>query len=903
MSRRAETAASKLLSPSHPQEYYPQHRAFLIRSLGRCDTDLSALVELNRSLHKFKASIVESCGEATLLDIGEGLLKLSFDQKLVGNVPAQGEELCIGFILRMKLRRKLLNRFARRLNRLSHSMDGEDVQPPAPPKYGDLRLHIDPKSVEMHSFLWRRQEEARKRIELRRQAQLSLKTSEEGSPSKVPEKGEEGETKTEEELKDEYQGTKENGGEKKVDEGRAKEEGGAMDVEKEETKVAGGGMRAPQREATKIEGGERAEDGGAMKPGEEDKKEGKMKGEKGETRVEEKMKKEEEEKKLEEEPKEKERRLKETEEDEPHKQPKGVTSGRGPTDEAPSAADNADDTSIDYDMLCDFNDAYQKQARSTGEVKKPDQDQELDHSVFKYGTGIGATHRSMSSKEKEIEFKRWQTALLARIPDQPSVKDLGLANRVFFLEERRKRLKGDDVISPSKSKNKGQHNMDEKNYSEGESDDKKDDNVDMKESNDDDMEESKDNDYKEGADNSDINDMEIDKNEKKEPESDEADKVEAVLIKPSKPMSLVAVPSFYEQDIKRLHLIHADLMASSIHEHARRRVLEATMEYNQAYRTSNEIYNLRVKTQSDLNNLSYEHRLQATKLKNDYDLEVAISRSRWQKQKDAHGADLARRTVPSAFSKPTIGTPFTASAISRQDQVTSEVGATVANVVDVVVIRSESGWRNNDGCEDFNPPLPPNATSLVLDQNTGETLRQRQERLESTLRKELADMGTNLHASEEARKKAWKKLLKTKAEFDIPHQLISNAGGRKSRMQFDPNQFHLLPVPPLRASSVAIVPPPASYAAPPSIPSYVPQAPRAAPPPAPISVASHGESKYSAAKVRERIAPDGSVMPVSMPKKTKDGLYQRPAGRTRKGMDWDALRGIWVPASNPDSWG
>jgi hypothetical protein len=31
------------------------------------------------------------------------------------------------------------------------------------------------------------------------------------------------------------------------------------------------------------------------------------------------------------------------------------------------------------------------------------------------------------------------------------------------------------------------------------------------------------------------------------------------------------------------------------------------------------------------------------------------------------------------------------------------------------------------------------------------------------------------------------------------------------------------------------------------------------------------------------------------PKKTPDGLYQRPAGRKRKGMQWDAVRGIWVP--------
>jgi hypothetical protein len=93
----------------------------------------------------------------------------------------------------------------------------------------------------------------------------------------------------------------------------------------------------------------------------------------------------------------------------------------------------------------------------------------------------------------------------------------------------------------------------------------------------------------------------------------------------------------------------------------------------------------------------------------------------------------------------------------------------------------------------------------------------------------------------------------------------------------------------------------------PSIPSYVPRAPVSyvqvpkAVAPASSSAQGQAESKYSAAKVRKRIAPDGSVLPVSEPKKTNDGLYQRPAGRTRKGMDWDAERGIWVRSSYANS--
>jgi hypothetical protein len=56
--------------------------------------------------------------------------------------------------------------------------------------------------------------------------------------------------------------------------------------------------------------------------------------------------------------------------------------------------------------------------------------------------------------------------------------------------------------------------------------------------------------------------------------------------------------------------------------------------------------------------------------------------------------------------------------------------------------------------------------------------------------------------------------------------------------------------------------------------------------------------RYSADNVRARISADGSVVPVSMPKKTSDGLYMRPAGRQRKGMEWDAVNGRWVPDPN-----
>jgi hypothetical protein len=270
---------------ANPLESQPEHRAFLIRSLDRCDVEFAALLKLNRSLHSAKTAIIETCGEGTLLDLGEGLIKLTpHEDDLVGlRIPDNGQNLCVDFLLRMKLRRRLLNRVARRLNRLAQAMDGQDVSPPAPPKYGDLRLHIDPAQVQEYATHWEKQEAAKKRIAERR----------------------------------------ENVGD--------------------------------------------AGDLASLKPS---------------------------------------------------------------LDE-------------DYNILKEYNDSYEKALLpTTGAIQYTILDQrfEEDLSNSQLGAGIGSGHRSMSAREKEAEYKRWQTALLAKLPDQPSFSDIGMENRVFAAEERRKRI-------------------------------------------------------------------------------------------------------------------------------------------------------------------------------------------------------------------------------------------------------------------------------------------------------------------------------------------------------------------------------------------------------------------------------------------------------------------------------
>jgi hypothetical protein len=44
-----------------------------------------------------------------------------------------------------------------------------------------------------------------------------------------------------------------------------------------------------------------------------------------------------------------------------------------------------------------------------------------------------------------------------------------------------------------------------------------------------------------------------------------------------------------------------------------------------------------------------------------------------------------------------------------------------------------------------------------------------------------------------------------------------------------------------------------------------------------------------------RMNEDGSFHPLKPPKQKPDGKYARPAGRGPQGMDWDSIRGLYVP--------
>lgn len=394
MSRRSNSKSTRLPA-SHPAEQYPEYRQFLIRSLEHNDTDMAAVVDLNRSLHDAKKAITEHCGESVLLALGKGSLALSRegdtlevqqqregagggddddidenddDDKKNELMPDddRGRELCVDFLLRMRLRRRLLNRLARRLTRVAHAMDGDDVSPPAPPKYGDLRLNIDPESVQAYAKHWKRQDEARIRIEAKREGHIDTEEEEE---KELNETKKEKEPETEKDSEVPPTETKSSPDESSSPTKTDSEPEDKKDVDKENDAAA------PDQTAS-------------TDPMEEEK-------------VDEKK------------------------------------------------------DSIDYEAFRDHKQGYEKIIdKATGAVTYTIIKQEDEPDEDKYGGGIGATQRYMGPKERESEYKRWRAVLLSRIPEQTTFEELGMENRVFSLEAREKIALKADGKSCNKKKTK-----------------------------------------------------------------------------------------------------------------------------------------------------------------------------------------------------------------------------------------------------------------------------------------------------------------------------------------------------------------------------------------------------------------------------------------------------------------
>ena len=295
-----------------------------------------------------------------------------------------------------------------------------------------------------------------------------------------------------------------------------------------------------------------------------------------------------------------------------------------------------------------------------------------------------------------------------------------------------------------------------------------------------------------------------------------------------------------------------------------------------ALQMSTQLFDARQLVQHNLSFAIAKGRQELTKAHSDYTIAYTQAKQRWLKEKYAYDMKKSQAVLPSKWGNQPYGTDLISKyrQINRANIQRVTVGVTVADIVDASIMAAQ-GKAQIQRFKDFVPPPAPG-----MNAQTGENMAQRQHRVEMEYRKQYTAVDAKYQKSETERGRAWRKVMKAQAEINA----IQGHAGRGARITM--SNYNHIPVPAIRGASQQTVP--THVYTQNTRPAYT----------SPSSGSTTDMSKYSAAKVKQRKSADGTVAPVSQPKKTKDGLYLRPAGRTRKGMQWDAVNGVWVPMQN-----
>jgi len=426
-------------------------------------------------------------------------------------------------------------------------------------------------------------------------------------------------------------------------------------------------------------------------------------------------------------------------------------------------------------------------------------DETQDFAVMKYGTGIGAAHRTMNSREREMEYKRWKTDIVSKIPVQPTFAELGLENRVFNLEGRRKRAAGggdgggatDGAAAENDGVEEKEEDMMDVDSKEGEEEEKEGEGGDV-----DTMEVDGEDEKKEGDGDVDGKEAGNDDDHKKKEDGDEAKNPK--IFKQKKLISLAAAPSFYSQDLRRIRILHHDLMIRSGFERCKKKVEEAKAAYDRAYKVSTDLHTKKNVAAASLNKFVYMKRGLSEKIRTEHTLLVAVKRNQWQKaheewvgrrmaaglpvppapavqQSSSHTPDAAATNATATAQNGTVhGTPTIAAKLSdsASTEEAKEAASTLGSVVDAVAIRAEvegGGMTNgHDGVGVAIGSVPTDAVNFPpFVEPPPKPIPESMEgdRQEALLRKSVTDISAKLTVAEEERKRAWRKMLKTKEEY------------------------------------------------------------------------------------------------------------------------------------------
>lgn len=179
-------------------------------------------------------------------------------------------------------------------------------------------------------------------------------------------------------------------------------------------------------------------------------------------------------------------------------------------------------------------------------------------------------------------------------------------------------------------------------------------------------------------------------------------------------------------------------------------------------------------------------------------MKVNSERARWHLRRQQFEHQKLTAVLPSRNNRPIQGTPLTQHYRGLPDRtgISDTVGECLGDVIDVVDSISLGVVRN----ERFNERFDPSGGE-GKDNETALRLRQ----MEATRRNELNEVTLRINQLEEVRKKAWRKVMKTKAEMDLPHQHVSHTGSVQV-VHLNMNNYGSIPVPVLTQGALLAAP-------------------------------------------------------------------------------------------------
>jgi hypothetical protein len=688
--------------------------------LARNDVEICALSKLNTALRLIRKEIIGAYGEDVLIEIATKPSKRDNDED------ERLQQLATAFNLRMKLRRRLLNRLSRRLYRVAYIMDNGDASPPMPPLYGDEVVRFKKDEDDDCRFI--SEEEVSKFVE-----------------------GEEKKRQLREEL-----------GEKRR-ERRAELEQNLVKVEKE-------GDNAP------------AVTSGVDKFDEHTAVDFILRGDR---------------------------------EDRPLlEQLKEYEVGY---DKAISATADAKPT--ETNPIVNTTDPHE--VNEEGEFV--DKESDVDRINF---TLIGLDRRPIPPRERSLDWKRWNKEMSTKIEEQVTFEDIGMQDKVFDLEKRledakRKRQENQEEENSPRGKGKvlrRKSAFDSSVGVEGEEDvvENRGRGKELKKHKKEELEESggenvamEVEDKAESCDEDGNVEMEADKVKSEETDSPNDDKsktdeegnkgdekqtdgknAELSEIKPPKrhnrTFSLLPVPSFYTQDLRRVQLIQMELIHSSGRVNIEKLIDKAEAAYQEAFKKSMELQQAKAAAITDYQKTVQQHKAKVQEMKIRAEKDIANARLRWQTTQQTmnnfrskfgsealsikltaseilkEGAErIVLRTSPDETPIGTKITRHTARhAASSEDNIKLAVANTLGVVVDLVDRRYTQMCDRNP---EFIPPIVETEHNTMYDARKKETLAQRFASIETHLKLRAQQVSKAFEDAEKARAAAWNDVTKFKS--------------------------------------------------------------------------------------------------------------------------------------------